>query len=157
MTKRRLLLWIAIGVPVLFIIVSASVAFIVMRTLETTAATEASAAAAFEQVRKQYPPDRPPLIQVVDIRRRDVRVNRMPNAPRKPVPTLYFMVWDKDEGKIIRGSAPSWITKMRVSITGIGDWSFSDLHVTLEDIERYAPGIILDFTTPDGQRVLLWA
>ena len=40
---------------------------------------------------------------------------------------------------------------------GIGDWSFSDFHITVEDIERYAPGIILDFKTPDGELVLLWA
>lgn len=155
MSKRRILLFIAIGVPVLFILFSASVAFIVLRTLESTPASETSAATAFDDVRRTFP-DRPPLVQIVDLRRRDVRINRAPNAPRKKVDTLYFMLWDKDDEKIVRGSAPAWLANVRVSLTGIGGWSFSELHVTREDIERYAPGIIMDFVTPDGQRVLVW-
>ncbi len=57
----------------------------------------------------------------------------------------------------MRGNAPTWVMRLRVSITGVGDWSFSDLHVTVEDIERYAPGIIFDMKTPDGEQVLVWA
>jgi hypothetical protein len=85
MTRRKLILWLAIGIPVAVIVVVGSVAF------------------------------------------------------------------------IVRGNAPSWVTRLRLSITGVGNWSFSDLHVTMEDIERYAPGIMLDVRTPDGDQVLVWA
>lgn len=156
MTRRKVILGLAIGIPVAVIIVVGSVAFIVLRTLESTPATAASATTAFDEIRRQFP-QRPPLIELVNIRAGDVRINRAPQSPRKKVERLYFMMWDPEEEKVVRGNAPTWVTRLRVSITGVGDWSFSDLHVTVEDIERYAPGIIFDMKTPDGEQVLVWA
>ena len=156
MTRRaKVLLAIAIVVPVAFLIFAATMAFIVLRTLETKETAPAAAATAFEEVRRSFPA-RPPLIEVVDLRSANVRVNRQPASPRKPVDKLYFMVWNPGDQEIMRGSAPAWVARMRVSITGIGGWSFSDLHVTMEDIERYAPGIVVDFKTPAGEQVLVW-
>ena len=156
MTRRRLLLWLAIGIPVAVIILVATVAFVVLRTLESTPSTAASAMTAFDEVRRQFPA-RPPLIEVVNLGTGDVRINRAPDSARKHAPTLHFMMWDPEDQEIVRGNAPTWVTRLRVSITGVGNWSFSDLHVTLEDIERYAPGVILDVKTPDGRQVLIWA
>jgi hypothetical protein len=156
MTRRKLILWLAIGIPVAVIVVVGSVAFIVLRTLESTPATMSAASTAFDEVRRMFPP-RAPLVELVNLRTGDVRINRAPDAPRKRVDTLYFMMWDPEEQKIVRGHAPSWVTRLRLSITGVGNWSFSDLHVTMEDIERYAPGIMLDMKTPDGDQVLVWA
>jgi hypothetical protein len=102
-------------------------------------------------------PGRAPLITIGDIRRGDVRVNRVESAPRKKVDALHFLFWSPDDQKLARGQAPPWVVRLRVSFLGIGDWSFSDLNVTLEDIERYAPGILLDFKTSDGEQVLVWA
>jgi hypothetical protein len=31
------------------------------------------------------------------------------------------------------------------------------LHVTADELERHGPGLILDLTTPSGERVLVWA
>lgn len=156
MTRRKLILWLAIGVPLAAIVFAGSIAYIVLRTLESTPSTAEAATAAFDEVKRQFP-SRPPLIEVANLRAGDVKINRAPGSPRKKVETLYFMVWDPEEQKITRGSAPSWITRVRVSITGVGNWSFSDYHVTLEDVERYAPGIIFDVKTPEGDQVLVWA
>jgi hypothetical protein len=156
MTRRRLILWLAIGIPLAAIVFAGSLAYIVLRTLESTRSTAEAATTAFDEVRRQFPP-RPALIELADLRSGAVRINRAPGSPRKKVETLYFMVWDPEKQEITRGSAPSWITRVRVSITGIGNWSFSDLHVTLEDVERYAPGIVFDMKTPDGNQVLVWA
>jgi hypothetical protein len=156
MTRRRLILWLAIGVPLVAIVVAGSIAYIVLRTLDSTPSTAEGATTTFDEVRRQFP-QRPPLIELADLRSGSVRINRAANSPRKKVETIHFMVWDPKKQEIMRGSAPSWITRVRVSLTGIGNWSFSDLHVTLEDVERYAPGIILDMKMPDGQQVLAWA
>lgn len=157
MTRRgKILLGIAIGIPAAFAVFSAIVAFIVLRTLETTTAQPAAATAAFEEIRRSFP-QRPPLIEVVNLRAGDVKINRQPGAPRKAIANLHYIVWDPEEQEMTRGTAPTWLAHMRVSITGIGNWSFSDLHVTVEDIERYAPGIVVDFKTPEGQQVLVWA
>jgi hypothetical protein len=156
MTRRRLILWLAIGIPLVAIVFAASIAYIVLRTLDSTPSTAEAATTAFDEVRRQFPP-RPPLIELADLRSGAVRINRAPNSPRKKVETIHFMVWDPEKQEITRGNAPAWITRVRVSITGIGNWSFSDLHVTMEDLERYAPGIVFDMKMPDGQQVLVWA
>lgn len=157
MTRRgKLLLGLAIGIPVAILIFSGVMAFLVLRTIESKQAPAATAAATFDEVRRTFPP-RPPLVEVVDLRRAQVRVHRTPDAPRKPVDKLHFLVYDPSDQGMMRGSMPAWVTRLRVSITGVGGWSFSDLHITMEDIERYAPGIIVDFTTPDGEQVLVWA
>ena len=46
---------------------------------------------AFADVRKLYP-DRAPLIEIVNPLTLDARINRTPNAPRKHVETLHFML-----------------------------------------------------------------
>jgi hypothetical protein len=155
MTRRRLILWLAIGIPLVAIVLAGSIAYVVLRTLDSTPSTAEAAATAFDEVRRQFP-QRPPIIELADLRSGALRVNRAPSSPRKRVETIHFMLWDPEKQEITRGSAPSWITRVRVSLTGIGNWSFSDLHVTLEDVERYAPGIILDMKMPDGQHALAW-
>jgi len=157
MTRRgKILLAVAIVVPVAFLIFAATMAYLVLSTIETTQSAPDAATVTFDEVRRAFP-GRPPLIEVVNLRAANVRINRDPNRPRKPVDKLHFLIWSPDGQEITRGSAPAWIARLRVSITGIGGWSFSDLHVTMEDIERYAPGVIVDFKTPDGEQVLVWA
>ena len=156
MTRRvRIILWLVGIFAVTAIVVTASVAFVVLRSVNSTLAPAAAAEQAFADIRKLHP-DRPPLIDVINPRTGDVRINRTPNAPRKNVPTLYFMYWDPEDQKLVRGEAPTWITSLRVSITGVGNWSFSDFHITREDIERYSPGVIIDFKSPDGSRAIAW-
>lgn len=157
MTSRRvrIFLWIVGLAAVTAIVLSASVAFVIFRSISSTAAPAAVATQAFADLRKLYP-DRAPLIEIVNPATLDARINRTPNAPRKNVETLHFMYWDPEDEKIVRGEAPLWITSLRVGITGMGNWSFSDFHVTREDIERFSPGIILDFKAPDGTHAMVW-
>jgi hypothetical protein len=153
--RVRIILWSVAIVAVVAIITSASVAFIIFRSMTSSVAAEAAATQAFDEIRKMYP-GRPPLIDIAGGRVADARINRTPNAPRKNVDTIHFMYWDPEDGKLVRGEAPLWITSLRVSITGVGNWSFSDFHVTREDIERYSPGLLVDFKAPDGPRAIAW-
>ena len=153
--RLRIFIWIAVAVAAIGIISTASVAFVVLRTLHSTPAAEAAATEAFNEIRKLHP-GRPPLIDIKDGSMKDFRINRTPTAPRKSVDTIYFMFFDPEEQKIVRGEAPTWITSMRVSFTGLGNWSFSDFHITREDIERYSPGVLIDFKSPDGRQVVAW-
>jgi hypothetical protein len=153
--RVRIVLWLAGAVAITAIVLSATVAFVVFRSITSTVASVTDADKAFAEIRRQYP-DRAPLIEVIDMRTADVRINRTPNAPRKDVSTVYFMTWDPEDQKIVHGEAPTWITSVRASITGVGNWSFSDFHVTREDIERYSPGIILDIKSAGGVHVIAW-
>lgn len=156
-SKRvRILLWVAGLAAVSAVVLTVSVALIIFRSIVSTPGGQPAATEAFEEIRRMFP-GRTPLVTIGDIRRGDVRVNRVESAPRKKVDALHFIFWSPDDQKIVRGQAPPWVVRLRVSVLGIGDWSFSDLNVTLEDIERYAPGILLDFKTSDGEQVLVWA
>lgn len=155
-TRRvRIFLWVAALAAVTAIVVSATAAFLIFRTLTSTQTPSAAAAQAFADIRKLYP-DRPPLIEIIDPRTGNARINRTPNAPRRDVNTIYFMYWDPEDEKLVRGEAPTWITSLRMSITGIGNWRFSDYHITREDIERHSPGLIIDVKTPDGTQAIAW-
>ena len=153
--RVRLLLWIIGILVVVTMVVSGSVAFVIFKSMTSAAAGTSTAEQAFAEIRKRYP-DRAPLIEIVNASAGDARINRTPNAPRKPVETIYFMYWDPEDEKIVRGEAPIWITSLRVSLTGVGNWSFSDFHITREDIERYSPGILIDFKAPSGTRAIAW-
>jgi hypothetical protein len=74
--------------------------------------------------------------------------------------TLYVLAWDSDEERLARFSVPFWLIRMksepfRVSAyaSGLDD----RIALRVEDIEKYGRGIILDTTSPSGDRVLLWA
>ena len=153
--RLRIFIWIAVAVAVVGIISTATVAFVVLRSMNSTPAAAAAANQAFEEIRKLYP-GRAPLIDIKNSSMKDFQINRAPAAARKTVDTIYFMYWDPEEQKIVRGEAPTWITNMRVSFTGVGNWSFSDFHITREDIERYSPGVLIDFKSPDGKQVVAW-
>lgn len=156
MTRRVRIVVVAAGLAAVAAIgLSSTVAFVIFRSMSSTAAPAVAAVQTFADLRKLYP-DRPPLIEIVNPATGEARINRTPNAPRKNIDTVHFMYWDPEDEKIVRGEAPIWITSLRVGITGIGNWSFSDFHVTREDIERFSPGIIIDFKAPDGTHAILW-
>ena len=153
--RLRIFIWICVALAVIGIISTATVAFVVLRSMSSTPAGEAAAAQSFDEIRKLYP-NRRPLIDIKNIQARDFQINRTPNAPRKTVDTIHFMYWDAEDQEIVRGEVPTWVSSMRISITGVGNWSFSDFHITREDIERYSPGLLIDFKTPDGRQVVVW-
>jgi hypothetical protein len=61
---------------------------------------------------------------------------------------------------------PFWFVRVKMSATfNLGtltsalarDWGHLDLRVSVQDLEKRGPGIILDHRLPDGKRLLLWS
>src|SRR5687767_14224257 len=157
MASRRLRIFVLVaGIAAAVIIgLTLTVAITVFRSMVAEPAAPAAAAASFDAIRRMYT-GREPLISIGDLRQGQFRINRAADAPRKQVDTLRFMTWDPEDQKLVRGEVPAWVAWLRVSPLGIGNLKFSDLHVTLEDIERYAPGIVIDFKTPEEEQILVW-
>lgn len=153
--RLRIFVWVAAIVAATVIGLTLTIAIVVFRSMVAEPSAPAAAAASFDSIRRQFP-GREPLIVIGDMRKGQFRINRAPDAPRKAVDTIRFMTWDPEDQKLVRGEVPAWVAWLRVSPLGIGNLKFSDLHVTLEDIERYAPGIIVDFKTADGEQILVW-
>jgi len=119
---------------------------------------EREAVIEFERVRAQFPP-RPPLVEIVDPRQGAVRVNRPPaSAERRHDGAFRVLVWSAADQKLVRTSVPIWLMRLSLqnvaSTIGLGGGPWN---LTVADVERYGPGLILDFDQPESGRVLVWA
>jgi hypothetical protein len=78
------------------------------------------------------------------------------------IETLRVLAYDERAGKLVNVAIPMWLLRMfpskRMSFlsdNGI-DFDSDRVHVTLEDIERRGPGLILDQADRRGSQVLVW-
>lgn len=142
------------GAAVAFIL---AVGYMIARTVESTPSAAADAERAFdEQIRRL--PGRKPLIEIVNLASEDFQVNRPAvSLPRHPIDAFHFLIWDPEKQVLKRGHAPPWVAKLKISPMGFEGWSLQDLDLTMGDLERHAPGIILDYRGPDTGRVLVWS
>jgi len=156
-TRTRVALWV-LGVGCgLLLVVGALAGVIVLRNTRTVASGEPEAVIEFERIHAGFPA-RPPLVEILDPRRGAIRINRPPaSAARRHVEAFHVLAWAAADRKLVRTSAPIWL--MRLSLQnmmstlglGLGPWN-----LTVADVERYGPGIVLDFNPPGGGRVLVW-
>jgi hypothetical protein len=77
--------------------------------------------------------------------------------------TLRVLAYDTDAGKLVHVSIPFWLLRLApsrhmtfLSDSGI-DFDSDRVHVTLDDLERRGPGLILDQADRRGSQVLVWA
>ena len=130
-------------------------AYFVLRDMDKRTAAEAEATQACDAVKARFGP-RPPLVEIVDPRRADVRINRPSEPSAAQVSTVHVVSWKRDTGELMRTQIPLWLMRFSsvniASQLGIAPVS---LRLTVADIQRYGPGILADYTSP-GVRVLVW-
>jgi hypothetical protein len=131
-------------------------AYYFFRHLNRHQATEADARRDFEAIRARFQ-GRPPLIEIVDPKAADVRVNRLEHPGRRRSETLHVLSWKTEDGELMKADLPVWL--MRFSSVNL----FSQIGVmpsrfrlTLDDLQRYGPGIVVDYRPPGGTYVLIW-
>lgn len=156
-------LWIALGVIVLLVVVGASVAggvaWLVYQSssLVKTQATKASAAALFDRTRARFAGQRP-LVTIDDEGRSRIE----PRDGHGKVPDYVSVVaWDPDDRQLARVRLPFWLMRLAGAKAQFvaGDDAMRDLtdaKLTVGDIERAGPGLVLDHQDADGRRVLVW-
>ena len=143
-------------VAVALVAAAATGAFFVFRHMEKRAGSEADAAQTVEAVKARFG-SRPPLIEIVDPQRADIRINRPAEASASPVDTLHVVNWKSDTGELIRTDVPLWLMRFSTlniaSHLGIAPEKF---RLTLSDVQRYGPGIVVDYGSQGAFRVLVW-
>lgn len=157
--------WIVVAIAVvciLGIVTMAGVAFyFVSRHIDTTDATPASAAQQFEAVKTGFGGQKP-LVEL-DSRGRLIRANTdRPVAANVAIPEqLHVLAFDPDKRRIVRFKLPFWVLKMKMGHTTIdlngNRLDLDDLRLTVEDLERFGPTLIVDHQESDGARVLVWS
>jgi hypothetical protein len=161
--KVRTWVWVVVGVFVFGILCLISLAaaglWFAKTHINVTSATSASVSDDFQRVRERFKEEKP-LIEL-DERGHFVRTNakRTPAETKRPE-SLNVLAFDPDEGRAVRMEIPFWLLrlKMRGTRIGIGGDSvdLEDLKLSVEDLERYGPTLIVDHRGHDGERVLVW-
>ena len=157
--------WVVIGVAVMCVLGLVAMAaigfYFVSQHVETKPATVATAATEFEAVKAGFAGQKP-LIEL-DRNGRFLRAHTDRPAPvNATTPNdLHLLAFDPSDGRIVRFSIPFWLLRRRpanatIDLNG-NRMDLEDLRLTVDDLERYGPAVIVDHSAPDGQRILVWS
>jgi hypothetical protein len=163
-TKRT---WISIVVAILIVlfmmavVLVGSAIFYVRRHIHSEFVTTAVGSEAFEHERARFAGQEP----LIEMHEHDQPlIHRRTASSTVPLQTLQILAFDPRAGKIVHVSIPFWLLRMapgRRFNVGSGGQGFEfdaeRMHVTIDDLERAGPGLLMDGTDPRaGARVLIW-
>jgi hypothetical protein len=162
--KVKTWVWVVVGifvVGILFVIASAAVGFYFFsQHIDTRKVTASTATEEFDRVRARFTGTRP-LIEL-DERGDLLRTNTdrpVPDHPR-PLEGLHILAFDPDDGGLVQLRIPFWLLRMQPNNAKIDlgghRMDLEDLKLTVEDLERFGPALVLDQKNRGGDRVLVW-
>jgi hypothetical protein len=163
--KIKTWIWVIVSLIVICILGVVAVAgmgyYFFTKHFDSKVTSPASASVEFEQVKAQFTGQKP-LIEL-DERGRFLRAN--PDRPgrsdaRRP-DQLYVLAFDPDDERIVKVTIPFWLLRLKargatVDFNG-GSLDLEDLKLTVEDLERFGPTLIVDHKSSGGERVLVWS
>lgn len=163
MAKVKTWVWVVVGIfaaCILALVAMAAAGLWFAKThIDIRSASSATVSADFDSVRQQFHAQKP-LIELDD-HGHFLRANTDRPAGEKRPETLNVMAFDPDDGRVVRVNIPFWMLrfKMRGTRVNIGrnDFDLEDLKLTVEDLERYGPTLILDHKERGGDHVLVWS
>jgi hypothetical protein len=163
--KVKTWVWVVIGIVVtgiLGIIAMAGIGiYFFSQHIETRSETPAGASRSFEQISARFTGQKP-LIEL-DERGHYLRSNtdRKPAQDAKTPEALHVMAFEPHDGRIVRVDIPFWLLRLKLRGSAIdfngNRMELEDLKLTVEDLERYGPSLIVDHRAQTGQRVLVWS
>jgi hypothetical protein len=161
--KVKTWVWVVLGVVVFGILAIIAVAaaglWFVKSHVAIEAATTTAASADFQAIRTRFATQRP-LIEL-DERGNFVHANTDRPAGSAAPQTLNILAFDSKDERVVRMDLPFWLLRLKMRGTRIdvggNNIDLARLHLTIEDLERYGPTLILDQKDSDGSRVLIWS
>jgi len=154
---------IGVAIVAVFLGIGAIIAITawVSQNVNVSTSSLRNAESEFEQVRQQFK-GQAPILEFKDgvARYSESRTPALPSGQQQ-LQTLHVLAWDADEEKLARFSIPFWVVRMKSDPIRFSSYAsgFDGGGVSLrpQDIEKYGPGIIIEASGRDGERVLLWA
>jgi hypothetical protein len=168
MSQKNRRTWVSVlvaAVIIVGILAAAAIggtAFFIYRHVNTQFTPNEKAGAQFAEARARFAGQRP-LLELKHgdepVLHREAIPAEMPEAKLE---TLRVLAYDTDEEKLVRVSIPFWLLRLApsrhvsfLSDTGI-DFDSDRVRLTLDDLERRGPGLILDQADHRGSHVLVW-
>ena len=157
--------WVAVLVAAIMVVCVAVVALVgasayfVARHVSSAYVETEGADAQFAGVRQRFA-GQTPLIALRE--GGEAIVNRpAPGGEGRPITTIHALVYAADERKLVDISLPFWLVRLspgdRFSFIEHGDFDHQRIQLSLRDVERHGPGLILDGVDRNHGRVLIWA
>jgi hypothetical protein len=163
--KVKTWIWVVLGVIIACVVTAVAVAgsafYFLSKRFETHTATSATANREFDSAKARFS-GRKPLVELD----RDGAVTRANTAEAGSADTrvpeqVIVMAFDPDQERIVRVTLPFWLLRLKSRHASINfngkKMDLEDLKLTVADLERYGPTLIIDQTSPDGTRVLVWS
>lgn len=168
MSKNNRRTWVSVVVAAVIIIgmlAAAAIggtAFFIYRNVHTQFTPTEKAHEQFAAARARFAGQRP-LIEIKRDEEAVVHRETIPaEMPAEKLETLRVLAYDTHEEKLIRVSIPFWLLRLAPSRhvsflhdTGV-EFDADRVRLTLDDLERRGPGLILDEADRRGSLVLVW-
>jgi hypothetical protein len=170
MSTKRLPTWVSVLIAAVIIVGIVAVAavggaaFFIYRHVNTTFTPRDRAEVEFSESRARFDGQRP----LIEVRHDDDPIIHREllkeGAPKLKLDALRVLAYDQHANKLVRVSIPFWLLRMAPSkhLSFLNDNGFdvdvdSDrVRLTVEDLERRGPGLLLDTVDRRGSRVLVW-
>lgn len=156
--------WVVIGIVVICAIGLVGVAvtgiYFVAKQVDTVEASPATADQTFERERARFK-DQKPLIELD--RDDNIIATRFDEPPppgaRPKLESLRVMAWDSGDERIVRINIPFWLIRLKddpLDILADSGIHGKRIRITVDDIERMGPRLVIDHRGRRGDRVLVW-
>ena len=149
-------------VVVAFLALIGAGAYALVRQVQVADADPFKADRAFTEARDRFP-EQKPLVEFEDEGWDSPRYNHDQNTgDHPPLEHMQVLVYNAREQRLTRLSIPFWLLRLGKDRTRIkvspnqGQLDLDRLDLTVQDLERHGPGLIVDHTDPEGTRVLIW-
>jgi hypothetical protein len=160
--KKLTWLWILLGVFAFFVIAGIGMvlftAYYVGSHVEIVETPPADAVKTFEEARAKFPGQRP-LLEIVDGKPQELAAVTTNSSVR--LTTLHIIAFDDDENQMVRVDVPFWLLRLKSGPISFNSYASGlddrKVKLSVDDIERRGPGIVVDFTERNEGRVLIWA
>jgi hypothetical protein len=174
-SKTPTWVWVVLGIVGFFVLACAVLIggsiLMVRRHVHTELAEKQTAEQEFARQRARFAGQQPLIELRKTIQDDDKMVFHRPPesaARRTDLQTIRVLVYDNHEGRLIHIDVPLWIMRLmpsnrgtrgrQMTLRGNGlDFDFNNGDLTLEDVERHGPGLVVDGIDSRGAQVLVWA
>ena len=167
-STKRTWLWVIFGVMIclaLFVVaVFAAGAYMVSKHVRSELVGRVSAQEQFFNQRERFSGQKPLIELRGDPRDQQMTVHRTPESARKELQTMKVLVYDEEDGRLVHIDLPFWLLRLMPSgrLGNVGTehsgFSFESSRITVDDLERHGPGLVLDLRDSDPReaQVLIW-
>ena len=160
--KKLTWLWILLGVFAFFVIAGIGMvlftAYYVGSHVEIVETPPADAVKTFDEARAKFPGQRP-LLEIVDGKPQALAAVTTNSSVR--LTTLHIIAFDDDENQMVRVDVLFWLLRLKSGPISFNSYASGlddrKVKLSVDDIERRGPGIVVDFTERNEGRVLIWA